>query len=109
MRGGEYDRWDLEVRGGLFGATRLLAATEEHGAGKQLVRFRLWPKCSTKGLGLFLFFATLTVGAGLDQAWHSAGILGGVVILLVCRMFKECAGAMATLLHALKQVKAGKV
>ena len=49
FRGGNYDRWDLEVRGGLLGAVRLLATTEEHGAGRQLVRFRLWPKCSMKG------------------------------------------------------------
>ena len=50
FRGGNYDRWDLEVRGGLLGAVRLLATTEEHGAGRQLVRFRLWPKCSVQGL-----------------------------------------------------------
>jgi GT2 family glycosyltransferase len=109
MRGGEYDRWDLEVRGGLFGAARLLAATEEHGAGKQLVRFRLWPRCSPRGLGLLLFFAALAAGAGLDQAWHSAGILGSVVMLLVGRMFKECAGAMATIWYALKHIKARQV
>src|SRR5439155_11133541 len=44
-RGGDYDRWDLEVRGGVLGAVRLLATPEERGAGRQLVRFRLWPMC----------------------------------------------------------------
>src|SRR5882672_4207463 len=102
-RGGDYDRWDLEVRGGLLGAVRLLATTEEHGAGRQLVRFRLWPKCSMKGLGLTLLLVALATGAACDQAWSSATILVLVAVLPVCRMVQECAGAMATAQHALKQ------
>ncbi|MDH3602392.1 MAG: glycosyltransferase, partial [Candidatus Tectomicrobia bacterium] len=43
-RGGAYDRWDLDVSGGFLGAARLLMTIEEHGAGKQLVRFRIGPK-----------------------------------------------------------------
>src|SRR5205085_2850201 len=42
-RGGAYDRWDLQIRGGLIADARLRVAVEEHGAGRQLVRFRLWP------------------------------------------------------------------
>jgi hypothetical protein len=102
-RGGDYDRWDLEVRGGLFGAARLLAATEEHGAGRQLVRFRLWPRCSAKGLALILLLLAFATGAALDQAWYSALGLVGVALLPVCRMVQECAGAMATVQYVLKQ------
>jgi len=103
-RGGDYDRWDLEVRGGLLGAVRLLATTEEHGAGRQLVRFRLWPKCSVQGLALIVWFIALAIGAAVDQAWPSATILVLVAMLPACRMVQECAGAMATVQHALKQV-----
>jgi glycosyltransferase involved in cell wall biosynthesis len=39
-RGGHFDRWDLEARGGLFGSARLLFAIEDHGAGTQYVRAR---------------------------------------------------------------------
>jgi hypothetical protein len=102
-RGGDYDRWDLEVRGGLLGAVRLLATTEEHGAGRQLVRFRLWPRCSVKGLALILLFSALTAGAACDQAWYSAAILMLGAVLPACRMVQECAGAMATVQHALTQ------
>ena len=42
--GGEFDRWDLEVRGGFFGCARLRLAVEEHGGGRQLARFRVWPR-----------------------------------------------------------------
>ena len=38
--GGSYDGWDLEIAGGLFGGVRLVAGIEEHGSGKQLVRWR---------------------------------------------------------------------
>jgi hypothetical protein len=102
-RGGDYDRWDLEVRGGLFGRARLLMAIEEHGAGKQLVRFRSWPVCSLGGLLLLLLFALLASGAALDQTWAASVILAGVTILLALRMLEECAHALMTLLGVLKQ------
>jgi hypothetical protein len=98
-RGGDYDRWDLQV----LGAARVLATTEEHGAGKQLVRFRLWPKCSGKGLGLIVVFVGLAAGAAWDQSWSSATLLGLVAMIPACRMVQECAGAMATVQHALQQ------
>ena len=102
IRGGDYDRWDLEVRGGLFGAARLLATTEEHGSGRQLARFRLWPTCSVKGIALILLLIALATGAAYDHAWSSAAMLVLVAILPACRMVQECAGAMATVQHALK-------
>src|SRR3989449_7208553 len=43
LRGGRVARWDLEVRGGFFGAARLLMGVEEHAGGKQLIRVRWWP------------------------------------------------------------------
>jgi hypothetical protein len=52
MRGGDFDHWDLELRGGLLGCARVLMAVEEHGGGNQLVRFRAWPKCSTASSSL---------------------------------------------------------
>jgi GT2 family glycosyltransferase len=103
FRGGDYDRWDLEVRGGVLGAVRLLATTEEHGAGRQLVRFRLWPKCSVQGATLILLLLAGVVGAIWDHAWYSATVLLLITAFPMCRMLQECAGAMATIQHALKQ------
>ena len=103
FRGGDYDHWDLEVRGGVLGAVRLLATTEEHGAGRQLVRFRLWPKCSGQGSALILLLLAGITGAVWDHAWYSATMLLLIAALPMCRMLQECAGAMATVQHALKQ------
>jgi hypothetical protein len=95
-RGGDYDRWDLEIRRGLFGKARLLMAIEEHGAGKQLVRFRAWPVCSAGGLVLLLLFALLSSGAALDHAWAAALLLGTLAFLLAFAMFAQCADALVT-------------
>ena len=70
LRGGDYDRWDLAVRGGLLGNARLLMAVEEHGGGKQLARFRTWPKCSPMGL-------YLTLLAGRPRLWSRTGRSAG--------------------------------
>jgi GT2 family glycosyltransferase len=102
-RGGDYDRWDLEVRGGVLGAVRLLATTEEHGAGKQLVRFRLWPTCAWQGLALGTLLLALALGAAAQGTWLVAAALCLGAALPLYRMAHECAGAMATLWHALQQ------
>ena len=44
-QGNNYERWDLEIIGGMFGSVRMLMAIEDHGAGTQLVRIRSWPRC----------------------------------------------------------------
>src|SRR5688572_4208519 len=81
-RGGDYDRWDLEVRAGLLGSARLLMAVEDHGAGNQFVRLRLWPKSSLLGLLLPILFVSLSVAAALDHAWVASAILGLLSIFL---------------------------
>ncbi len=106
-RGGDYDRWDLEVRGGILGTARTRMALEEHGAGKQLVRFRSWPRCSTTGLALILLFAALSTGAALDDAWIASLMLGVVALLLALRTLLECARAMVAILHILEHPKKG--
>jgi cellulose synthase/poly-beta-1,6-N-acetylglucosamine synthase-like glycosyltransferase len=103
-RGGDYDRWDLEARRGTFGAVRLRMVNEEHGAGKQLVRFRLWPLCSPTMLVLTFLFVALCLGAALDQAWTASVILAGVVVLLVLHTLRQCAAATAAVLGTLRDL-----
>jgi hypothetical protein len=57
-------------------AARAIMAIEEHGAGKQLVRFRITPRISMVWAGLTIGLAVLAVAAGLDHAWLVAGVLG---------------------------------
>ena len=106
-RGGDYDRWDLQVRGGLLGAFRLLAAAEDHGGGAQLLRFRSWPRCSYAGIAVAAVFAALAVGAMAAQSWTAAATFGALTVLLAMRMALECAGAAATISRALESSGCG--
>jgi GT2 family glycosyltransferase len=105
-RGGDYDRWDLEVRGGLLGTARLRMAIEEHGAGKQLVRFRAWPRCSPLGLVLILVLGGLSVGAALDEAAVAFATMCATAVLLALHAFGECHAAMAVVHRTLQPKEA---
>ena len=98
LRGSEYDRWDLEVRGGNLGGVRTRMVIEEHGAGKQLLRLRLWPRASSLGLTLTLLFTVLASAAAFNQVWPVYLPLGTVVILLFLSIFQDCASATSTVL-----------
>ena len=103
LRGGNYSRWDLEIRGGLFGSVRTCMAAEDHGSGTQLVRFRTWPRVTPLELFLSFLLVLLAILAAIDQAWLVSVILGLVASALVIRMFADCSTAMAFVLWALEQ------
>ncbi len=101
--GGQYDRWDIEVRGGTLGAARLFMTVEEHGGGKQMFRFRCWPRFSPEGAIAILLFTGLTVGAALDQFWAAYDILAFITVLLGARMLYETVCAIAAIERALER------
>jgi hypothetical protein len=104
---GDYDRWDIEVRGGLLGSSRMRMAIEEHGGGKQLIRTRLWPKCSPGSFLLVLAFALLTAWSAADRVGVVAGVFGGIALLMATRTFLECAAAIGASRKALRMTHAG--
>ncbi len=101
LQGGEYDRWDLQVRGGMLGVARMRMAVEEHGAGRQLVRTRSWPKYSRVGLALIVSFAALSAGAALAGTWIVSVILGAIAVLLAVSAMRDCATAAGVLARVL--------
>ncbi len=105
VRGGPYDRWDLQVRGGMFGAIRLLMVIEEHGAGRQLVRVRSWPRYSTAAVMLVVLVAGLSISAALDHADVVPALFLVVAGLLGLRALQESAGATAAARCALQQAE----
>ncbi|MEJ2007472.1 MAG: glycosyltransferase [Acidobacteriota bacterium] len=100
-RGGNYDRWDLEVRGGALGAARLLMAIEEHGAGKQLIRFRVWPRFSLFVPVAIFFFGSLAVDAAMEHATFEFAVMCGITALLGLFSFRNCSAAMAAVLDTI--------
>jgi GT2 family glycosyltransferase len=82
LRGGAFDDWDLEVRWGRQAAVRLRMAVEEHGRGKQMVRFRAWPVRPPRLAAALLLLGGLAVAAGVGGTWPAAAALGGAALLL---------------------------
>ena len=92
-RGGDFDGWDLEVQSGLFGSARLQMAIEEHGAGKQLIRVRLWPRFHALTLVVVLPMGFLALAALSDHAWSAAAACTLMAAVLSLRALLECAAA----------------
>jgi hypothetical protein len=95
LRSGEFDRWDLHVRGGLFGAARGLLAIEEHGAGKQLVRIAVQPWAPPMLMIVTIVLLTLSALALVDRASFACGVLSSVGVLLVYLHMRDSARAAA--------------
>ncbi|MBK5269374.1 MAG: glycosyltransferase [Bacteroidia bacterium] len=99
-RGREYDKWDLQVRCGFFRGSRGLLTIEEHGGGKQLLRFNCRPHYSYIGLILITTLSALTFFSISDASYVVGSILGGVVLILIVSSFINKARAMFDLSNA---------
>jgi O-antigen biosynthesis protein len=77
-------------------------AVEEHGGGRQLMRFKSWPRPSLAGLVVALLLAALAAAAGLDGAWPACALLGASALVVLLRIAQECAAASATLVAVLR-------
>lgn len=108
QHGGDFDAWDLMARGGLLSAVRLLAVTEEHGAGRQLVRVRAWQRVAPLSLWLMLLLTLLGLVAAIDRVPVVATALFMTVGLLVVRAAYETAigtAAVRAAVHKLAQMR----
>jgi GT2 family glycosyltransferase len=100
--GGDFDRWDLEVRLGAIGAIRVLMATEEHGGGRQLLRFRIHPWVPPAWLGIAAVSLAAAITAAAGGAWAAALPLGLTAGLVAARALSDSGRAVDTVLRALE-------
>jgi len=103
-RGGGFDRWDLQIRSGLFGEVRLLMAIEEHGEGKQLIRFRSWPWCSSGGWAIVTVLGCLAMGAISDGSRFTGLLLGAMALWPFRRTILECGTANSVVVRGLERL-----
>jgi hypothetical protein len=73
---------------------------EEHGSGRQLCRFRAWPKIPPAALAFFLSLVTFAGLAALDHAWVAGASLGLAAGALGLLIYMDCAIAMSVCSHA---------
>jgi hypothetical protein len=105
MPGGDYDNWDLQVNGGLLGGARLVMAMEEHGAGKQMLKFRIRKLFPVPASLLVAVFALLTLASVLAQAWIATGVLGFIAIMVGARILHESAASAAVFSDAIRYLE----
>jgi GT2 family glycosyltransferase len=102
-RGGPYDRWDLQVRDGGCGVVRLRMCVEDHGAGRQLLHFRVWPWPRSAAAWLLgIVPALLALLAALDGAWIAAAALGTLATLFSLRVARQSSAAIELVLENLR-------
>src|SRR5438067_50241 len=100
-RGGDYDSWELELRGGLFGGVRVRTVTENYGCGKHMLRLCSRPWFSISGAGTTLLLMIACFGALLDHAVYAASILAPLSVMFGAITFRSAAVAVGAIHRAL--------
>lgn len=103
--GDPFVRWDLRVRGGLFGGVNVRQLTEDLKDGAQLVRLQAWPTCSVLGSSLIIFCSAIAIGLALDLNNYSAAAAGSIVLILASLLVRECGAAMATVVRVARSTE----
>jgi hypothetical protein len=74
---------------------------EEHGRGRQLARFHVWPRPAPVGLFLVAVFAPVALAAALQGALVASAVLASIAIGTLAVATKDCARAVAAMQRAI--------
>jgi GT2 family glycosyltransferase len=102
-RGGEFDSWDIETRGGVLAGVRVRTAVEEHGNGKQLVRIRCRPRWSAIAVAMTVVFLGLAVAAATAGAAVAAIALAVLGCALALGTLREASAALGVTARVLRE------
>jgi GT2 family glycosyltransferase len=102
-RGSSYDRWDLQVRSGGLGWARLRITVEEHGYGRQLLRYRVWARWSRVGTSLALSIAALLALAASRGQLPALIILGPIAAGIAARTLHDFIWASRLVVSAVER------
>ena len=104
-RGGDYDGWDLQFRGGVTGLAQLLLAVEEHGAGRQFLKWRVEPRFSRLTAALSLVLISLAAAAAFTHNASAAVLLAAAAIGLGAWIWRDCSVSVGSALLAIEKLK----
>ncbi len=94
-RGGDFDKWDLAVWGGPLAFSRIRMAIEEHGGGRQQLRFRISPGPAPPALAVAAVLALLATVAVLGGVVPAVTVVVTLVVALVAWGLTEAASSIA--------------
>jgi O-antigen biosynthesis protein len=103
--GGPFDRWDLELRAGPLGGVKIRTAVEEHGSGRQLLRARIWPRATGRGLAAAVMLGVFTLYALFEGEVAVGATLATAVVALVAFGVEGTGTALSLAVSQLRQME----
>ena len=97
--------FDLFVRGGMFGGTRILKLAEEHGQGKQLVRVRVFPKVQSLAIAIIITLIALSIFADLEGQFIASLTIGVLALMFALRSLLETGYTKHAVLQAIGEIQ----
>jgi O-antigen biosynthesis protein len=104
-RGGDFDRWELRVRVGPLACASVRIAVEEHGQGRQLVRYRIWPRLSRLVPAVAAVLLLWLIGS-IDREPIVAAAIASLLVLTAGRALLEVGASLGVLLDAVERAAA---
>ncbi len=88
-RGSDFDDWDLQVQIGLFSRSKALLVIEEHGGGKQYLKFKCRASYSANAFVIPALIIAVSVLAALNNQWVIHGIMDALLLFIGLRFLFE--------------------
>ena len=105
--GGGYDRWDIQVEPAMLSRSRALMAVEEHGEGRQMLRFCVWPVIPPSLISLVIIFAMLSFWSFVDSSFIASVLLGTISAIAMLSILRGTSRAVYCFITAIKKIDTG--
>ncbi len=102
-RGGDFDDWDLQASNGLFAKSKGILTIEEHGGGKQFLRFRSRSSFTLTTWILVTAMTGFIVFAAMENEYLVSAVIGFVLAVTVVRSFYEAVTSLNSLFIAFNE------
>ena len=94
-RGGDFDKWDLRTRNGLFSTAKGVLTVEEHGANKQFIKFKYWGGYSAGGVLLIVLLVFMSMYAFIDKSWVAACMISSLTAAIFIKYIFDSASVVS--------------
>ena len=105
-RGGDFDKWDIKTRNGLFSTAKGIITVEEHGANQQYVKLRYWAKYSLSGLLLIAVLVAITTFSAMEQSWLATSFLSIPTAAVTTKYILDSASVVHCIVMGFKSLSA---
>jgi len=105
IRGSEYDNWDLKVKCGMIGGSKIRIAIEDHGAGTQYIRIKSYPVVKKIAYILTIVLGIINVMSFNDGAYFVSGISMFFLLSFVLLVLRDISFSNSVIIDAVSKLK----